>query len=185
MMQKTEEWQNTPRNRQVSIQPLPFVGNMGLLDSAEGRAIPDAELMGQLCALVEHLDQFKLRVAKKMDEADDSTLNSHMTTKIPISITDMITGIAGFVDYECCRQGELFFRGLRECESRLVRRIKLLQLNFHNVSAINVTTTTEKPPRPWIRNLLQACSVGTDKQSASQDRNGDLSLEVPMEAGDK
>ena len=146
--------------------------------------------MGRLCAVVEHLDQFKLRVAKekiakKADGVDDHTLKSHMTMKVPIPITDMITGIAGFVDYECCRQGELFFRGLRECKSRLVRRIKLLQLNFHNVSAINVTTTTEKPPRPWIRNLLQACSVGADKQSASQDRNGDLSLEVPVEAGNK
>ena len=141
--------------------------------------------MGRLCAVVEHLDQFKLRVtkekiAKKADGVDDHTLKSHMTTKVPIPITDMITGIAGFVDYGCHKQGELFFRGLCECESRLVQRIKLLQLSSHSVSAINVITTTEKPPRPWIRNLLQACGIGADKQTASQDRNADLS-QAPMQ----
>ena len=65
-------------------------------------------------------------------------------------ITNMITCIIGFVHWDSVLEGGYFRKALHESERRLVQRIEVLQREFSDVGAINVTITPEGPPTSWI-----------------------------------
>ena len=71
-------------------------------------------------------------------------------------ITDTITRIIGFVHWESVVEGDLFRKALSECEQKLVQRIEVLQREFSDSGAINVTLTPEEPPMSWILEILRS-----------------------------
>ena len=118
--------------------------------------MPNAEQTAQLCALVGHLNQFRLTEGG-MCRGDNPTTKPR-PVKTPIyedsePITDVVTRIIGFALLEASVEAELFKRTLHECEWRLVRRIEVLQPNFHDIGTISVITT-EEPPTSWILKLM-------------------------------
>ena len=118
--------------------------------------MPNAEQTAQLCALVGHLSQFRLTEGG-MPRGDNSTTKLRMA-KTPTyensePITDVVTRIIGFALLEASVEAELFKKTLHECERRLVRRIEVLQPNFHDIGAVSVITT-EEPPTSWISKLM-------------------------------
>ena len=112
--------------------------------------------MAQLCALVGHLNQLDLTKGR-MHRVNSFTNKSHtpFNPKTVISedsdlITDPITRIIGFVHWESVVEGDLLRKALSECEQKLIQRIEVLQREFSDVGAINVTITPEGPPTSWI-----------------------------------
>ena len=124
--------------------------------------MPSIEQMAQLCTLVGHLNQFQLT------EGRIRSINNHMENEphaVPLKtvlsegsgmITDTITRFIGFVHRESIVEGDLFRKALSECEQKLVQRIEILQREFSDVGAINVTTTPEGPPTSWILEFLRS-----------------------------
>ena len=123
--------------------------------------MPSVERMAQLCALVGHLNQFDLTKGR-MHGFNSFTNKSHAAfPKTVVSedsdlITDTITRIIGFVYWESLVEGGLFRKALSECEQKLVQRIEVLQREFSDVGAINVTLTPEGPPMSWILEILRS-----------------------------
>ena len=132
--------------------------------------MPSIEQMAQLCVLVGHLNQLDLTKGR-MHRVNGFTNKSHtlFNPKTIISedsdlITDTITRIIGFVYWESLVEGGLFRKALSECEQKLVQRIEVLQREFSDVGAVNVTLTPEGPPMSWILEILRSRYVVTDKQ---------------------
>ena len=123
--------------------------------------MPSVEQMAQLCALVGHLSQFDLTKGR-MHGVNSFTNKSHTAfPKTVVSedsnlITDTITRIIGFVYWESLVEGGLFRKALSECEQKLVQRIEVLQREFSDSGAINVTLTPEEPPMSWILEILRS-----------------------------
>ena len=136
--------------------------------------MPSAEQIAQLCTLVGHLSQFKLterRMHGIYDNiAESRAVSKTVTHKDSDLITNTITCIIGFVHWDSVIEGGYFRKALHESEQRLVQRIEVLQREFPDVGAINVTVTPEEPPTSWILGLLQSRYALTDKpEYASQD----------------
>ena len=117
--------------------------------------MPSIEQMAQLCTLVGHLNQFKLTEGRMLRVFNHMMNKPHTVPKTVVSedsdtITDTITRIIGFVHWESVVEGDLFRKALSECEQKLVQRIEVLQREFSDVGAINVTITPEGPPTSWI-----------------------------------
>ena len=122
--------------------------------------MPSVEQIAQLCTLVGHLNQFKLTEGQMHginDDIAESCADSKTVTHEGSDlITNMITCIIGFVHWENIAEGDLFRKALSECEQKLVQRIEILQREFSDVGAINVTTTPEGPPTSWILEFLRS-----------------------------
>ena len=124
--------------------------------------MPSVEQLAQLCTLVGHLNQFQLTKGR-IRRVDNYTENEPHAVPLKTVISedsDMITGtvtrIIGFVHRESIVEGDLFRKALSECEQKLVQRIEILQREFSDVGAINVTTTPEGPPTSWILEFLRS-----------------------------
>ena len=117
--------------------------------------MPSVEQIAQLCTLVGHLSQFKLTERRMHGFNDDiaessSSVSNAVTHEESDSITNTITCIIGFVHWESVVEGDLLRKALSECEQKLIQRIEVLQREFSDVGAINVTITPEGPPTSWI-----------------------------------
>ena len=124
--------------------------------------MPSVEQLAQLCTLVGHLNQFQLTKGR-IRRVDNYTENEPHAVPLKTVISedsDMITGtvtrIIGFVHRESIVEGDLFRKALSDCEQKLVQRIEILQREFSDVGAINVTTTPEGPPTSWILEFLRS-----------------------------
>ena len=124
--------------------------------------MPSVEQMAQLCTLVGHLNQFQLtkgRICRVNNHTENEPHAVPLKTIISEDsdmITDTITRIIGFVHWESVVEGDLFRKALSECEQKLVQRIEVLQREFSDVGAINVTLTPEGPPMSWILEILRS-----------------------------
>ena len=124
--------------------------------------MPSVEQLAQLCTLIGHLNQFQLTKGR-IRRVDNYTENEPHAVPLKTVISedsDMITGtvtrIIGFVHRESIVEGDLFRKALSDCEQKLVQRIEILQREFSDVGAINVTTTPEGPPTSWILEFLRS-----------------------------
>ena len=124
--------------------------------------MPSVEQLAQLCTLVGHLNQFQLTKGR-IRRVDNYTENEPHAVPLKTVISedsDMITGtvtrIIGFVHRESIVEGDLFRKALSDCEQKLVQRIEILQREFSDVGAINITTTPEGPPTSWILEFLRS-----------------------------
>ena len=136
--------------------------------------MPSVEQIAQLCTLVGHLNQFKLTEGQihgvNNDIAESCAVSKTVTREESDLITNTVTCIIGFVHWDSVIEGGYFRKALHESEQRLVQRIEVLQREFPDVGAINVTVTPEEPPTSWILGLLQSRYALTDKpEYASQD----------------
>ena len=117
--------------------------------------MPSVEQMAQLCTLVGHLNQFQLTKGR-MHRVNNHTIDKPCTVLRTVvsddsdMITDTITRVIGFVHWESVVEGDLLRKALSECEQKLIQRIEVLQREFSDVGAINVTITPEGPPTSWI-----------------------------------
>ena len=132
--------------------------------------MPDVKQMAQLCALVGHLNRFKLVQGGVSGDSNHTTEHHAMakthTYEDSEPISEVVTRTIGFVLLEASVEAEIFKTTLHECERRLVQRIGVLQPAFPDIGSVSVITT-EEPPTSWILRLLRACDPGAYNQISS------------------